>query len=544
MKKHFLRFSIAIFAFICLSTTVFGQRGIYAIKGADVVTGTGSSISNATVVIRDGLIEAVGTNAKIPADAKVLDGKGLTVYPGFIDTYTNLGIKKTTGNSSSSGQNNQSQSNSNYNAVLQAEVKAIDELAAGEPQFKTQRDNGFTTVLTVGSDGIFQGNSAIINLAGDSVSEMIVKPMFGQHITFTTARGGEFPSSLMGTFAALRQMFYDAKRLDEIQKMYQKNPRGMKRPEADATLEALIPVVNGTMPIVFNANTEREIIRVLDLIKEYKLNGIISGGQESYKVVDRLKAQNVPVFLSLNLPVRTLSENKEADPEPLETLRMRVEAPKNAAKLKQAGVKFAFQSDGIKNIKDFIKNAEIATENGLSKSDAIRAMTLSAAELLGIDQQLGSVETGKIANLVVIKGDIFDEDKAITHVFVDGKMFEQPKKPEKKPGDDKPGEAGKVAQVGGTWTITIEPPGQSIDASLVLTQQGNVLTGTLSSALFGSTPINNGLANDKGFSFDATVNAGGTELQVSFSGIVTGNSVEGTVDTPQGPAAFKGTKNP
>ncbi len=542
MKKHFLRFSVAIFAFLSFSIFVQAQTGTYAITNAEIVTVSGPNLSNATIVIRDGLIESVGANVKVPADAKVFDGKGLTVYPGFFDTNTELGIPKAA--PPTPGQNTtSSQSNSIYPPELRAEEKAADKLKAGEAQFKMQRDNGFTTVLTVSDEGIFRGQSAVVNLAGESVAEMIVRPTFAQHVTFRTAGGGVFPTSLMGTFAALRQMFFDAKRLDEIQKMYEKDPRGMKRPDADPTLEALIPIVNGKMPIVFNANTEREIIRVLDLIKEFNLNGIIAGGQESYKVVDRLKAQNVPVFLSLNFPVRTVSENKEADPESLNLLRLRVEVPKNAAKLKAAGVKFAFQSDGIKNIKDFLKNAEEATKNGLPKADAIRAMTLWAAEILGVNQQLGSIETGKIANLVVMKGDIFADDKEITHVFVDGKLFEQEKKPEKKPDDKKDGDA-KPANVGGVWSVTVEAPGQTIPLTFTLNQQGTALSGTIGSSAFGTVPIRNGSVTSSGFSFAATVQFGGQELELSFNGKVTGNNVEGVVTTGQGPAAFSGTKNP
>ncbi len=547
MKKHFLRFSIAIFALVCLSVSVFAQRGTYAIKNAQIVTVSGSNISNGTIVIRDGLIESVGTNVNIPADAKVFDGKGLTVYPGFIDANTNLAVQRAQRRPPSpTGQNNQPQSNSNYPAVLRPERMVIDSLKAGDGQFTSQRNNGFTTVLTGHSDGIFNGHSAVINLAGDSVSSMVVKSAFAQHVTYRTNRGGIFPTSLMGTFAALRQMFHDAKRLDEIKKMYAKNPRGIKRPEADPSLEALIPIVNGKMPIVFNAVTEREMVRTLDLIKEFNLKGIISGGHEASRLTNRLKTQNVPVLLSLNYPKRTLSENKEADREPLRTLRLRVEVPKVAARLKQAGVKFAFQSGGLKNIKDFFKNAEESTKNGLSKSDALQAMTLNAAEILGVDGQLGSIDKGKIANLVVMKGDIFADDKRITHVFVDGKLFEQPKKPErKKTATTTSGNApSKLAQVAGTWTLTIEAPGQSIDSTLVLNQQGKVLTGTISSTLFGTAQIKNGEATEKGFNFDVTISAGGQDIEVSFSGTVTGNKVEGTADTAQGPASFTGTKNP
>jgi hypothetical protein len=299
------------------------------------------------------------------------------------------------------------------------------------------------------------------------------------------------------------------------------------------------------MPIVFNANTEREIIRVLDLVKEFNLRAIIAGGLEAGKVANRIKAQNIPVLLSVNFPKRTLTENKEADSESLETLRLRVEVPKTAAKLKQAGVKFAFQSGELKNIGDFLKNVEETTENGLLKTDAVRALTLDAAEILGVNNQLGSIEKGKIANLVVMKGDIFADNKTITHVFIDGKVFEMPKKSEKKPGDEgTTATTGTTAQVGGTWTLNIDASGQSFDSQLVLNQQGNVLTGTLNSTFFGMAQIRNGQVNDNKFSFDATISIGGEEIETSFSGTVSGNKMEGTISAAENPATFTGTKNP
>lgn len=546
MKKHFLRFSFAIFAFLGFSVSAQAQTGTYAITNADIVTVSGPTVSNATVVIRDGLIESVGRDAKIPADAKVIDGKGLTIYPGFFDADTNLGIPKPKPQPPQAGQNNARSdlAKAIYPPELRPEEKAFDKLTAGEAQFKTQRENGFTTVLTVAEDGIFQGHSSVMNLAGETVSDMVIKPVFAQHITFRTARGGVFPTSLMGTFAALRQMFLDAKRHEEIQLMYEKNPRGMKRPEANPSLEALIPILNGKIPVVFNANTEREMIRVLDMIKEFKLNGIIAGGQESYKVIDRLKAQNVPVLLSVNFPLRTLSENKEADPEPLETLRLRVEVPKNATLLKKAGIPFAFQSGELKDIKDFTKNVNTVTKNGLSKTDAIRAMTLDSAQILGVDRQLGSIEKGKIANLVVMKGDVFADDKTITHVFVDGKLFEQPKKSDKKKDDDKKGGSSKSVNLGGVWNITVDSPGQAVALTLTLTQQGNTFSGTMGSSQFGTVPVRSGSITADKISFDATVQFGGAELELSFSGKVDGGKMDGTVDTVQGPVAFSGTKNP
>ncbi len=168
-------------------------------------------------------------NVKVPADARIIDGTGLVVYPGFIDAYTSLGIAaapttpRVPGQTAPAAQT-QSVSNSNYADGLRAEETAAEQIKAGEAQFETQRNAGFTTALTVPKDGIFNGQSALINLAGDSVSGMIIKSPFAEHITFTTLRSGGYPVSLLGTFSAMRQMFLDAQRLQTVQKIYEKRP--------------------------------------------------------------------------------------------------------------------------------------------------------------------------------------------------------------------------------------------------------------------------------------------------------------------------------
>jgi imidazolonepropionase-like amidohydrolase len=429
---------------------------------------------------------------------------------------------------------------------LRPEEAAFDGLKASEAQFEANRNAGFTTVLTVGREGIFNGQSAIINLAGASVSEMVVKPAFAEHFTFTTLRGSQYPSSLLGTFSAFRQMLLDAQRLQEIQKLNAANPLGVRRPDEDKSLEALIPILSGQMPIVFNANREIEIIRALDLAKEFKLRAIIAGGQEAWKVADRLKAQNVPVLLSLNFPKRTASASAEADPESMDVLRLRAETPKAAARLQQAGVKFAFQSGAATNVNDFFTNAGKAVENGLSKDAAVRAMTLSAAEILGVENRLGSLEKGKIANLTVVRGDILGKEKTVTHVFVDGKLFEQKEKP-KTPATTgtagtPPATAGLMA-VGGNYNITIDIPGQPMTGTLALTQQGAVLSGSMQTQL-GTSQIKDGKVTAEGFSFSASVEFGGSTIEIVVKGTVTGNQISGTIDSPQGAIPYSGTKNP
>lgn len=554
--KFFLFASAAIALFFGVSATAQS----IAITNARIVTVSGDTIEKGTVVVRDGLIESVGTAVKVPADAQTIDATGLTVYPGFIDALTSLGLQappaptqgggRGGGGAAAAAAANQTAptSNSNYPAGLRPELFAADDLKAGESQFEANRNVGFTTVVSVGRTGIFNGQSAVIDLAGDSVAAMIVKSPFAEHISFATIPG-QFPGSLLGTFAALRQMLLDAQRQQEIQKMYAANPKGIKRPEADRSLDALIPVLNRQIPVVFNANTEREIIRAIDLVKEFNLKGIIAGGQESWKVADRLKAADIPVLLSLNFPKRTTASSPEADPESLEVLRFRAETPKCAARLAQAGVRFAFQSGNVASIGDFFINAGKAVEDGLSKDAAIRAMTLGSAELLGVGDRLGSIEPGKIANLTVVKGDLFGRDRFAPYVVVDGKLFEQkePPKNENAAGRGRgrgnaPAEVA-AAMVGGSYHITIEVPDQSLNGTLTIIQQGTSITGTLTTDL-GAAPIRDGRVSADGFTFAATVPYGGASIEISVRGSVNGNQISGTIDSPQGSVPFSGTKNP
>jgi hypothetical protein len=549
-----MKIKLALFAVVATGVFVLSTNAqSYAITNARIVTVSGPTIEKGTVVVRDGLIAAVGADVTAPSDAQVFDGSGMTVYPGFVDALTNAGLQASRPTTPTPGgggaaaaaaaQQSAPQTNSNYPAGLRPELAVADDLRGGDTQFESNRNAGFTTVLTVGRTGIFNGRSAIIDLAGETVSGMIIKAPYAEHVSFSTIPG-QYPGSLLGTFSALRQMFLDAQRLQELQKMYAANPRSMKRPDADASLEALFPIINRQMPIVFNANREIEIVRALDFAKEFNLKAIIAGGQEAWKIADRLKAMDTPVLLSLNFPKRTATASADADPDSMDLLRFRAETPKGAAKLQQAGVKFAFQSGGATTLADFFSNAGKAVENGLSREAAIRSMTLGSAEILGVNDRLGSIETGKIANLTVVRGDVFGKDRFVSNVFVDGRPFEQ-KAPAEKPSTGRPPGTtpATIAQVGGNYSITIDFPGQQSTGTLALTQQAAVLNGSLQTQS-GTSPVKNGKVTAEGFSFTATVDLGGSQVEIQVKGTVTGNQVSGTVDSPQGTFPFSGTRNP
>jgi len=404
----------------------------YAITNARIVTVSGPVIERGTVVIRNGLIVAAGANVTAPSDARVIDGAGLTVYPGLIDAYTNLALPDAAPSPAPAGAGGAffvvqpqarpaSGPNSTQPVGLQPEVMVEDVIRPGGNEIESWRSTGVTAALTSPRSGIWMGQSAVINLAGDTPQQMIVRSPVAMHVGFTPLRTGTYPGSLMGVFSTLRQMMLDAQRYRDSMQSYERNPRGTRRPETDRSLAALIPVLEGRMPVVMIANSEREINRALDLANEFKLKLIVAGGREADQVADRLAKQNVPVLLSLNLPRRTTAATPEADPEPLRVLRERVEAQRTAGRLAKAGVKFAFQSGSMTNISDLLVNANRTIENGLQPLDALRAFTIWPAEILGVKDQLGSIEAGKIANLTVTRGDLFDRNSRIAHVFIDGR---------------------------------------------------------------------------------------------------------------------------
>ncbi len=430
----------AVFVVIQLPNFVTAQRSAvdtYAITNARVVTVAGPVIDRGTVVIRDGLIAAVGADVTAPADARVIDGTGLTVYPGLIDSSTALGMPLPSPTPTPSpgaagagfGQfrpqtSTTSALNSTQLPGLQPEVLAEDFIKPGGDQIEAARNAGITTALTAPRQGIWMGQSALINLAGDTSQQMIVRSPVAMHVGFTPLRTGNYPNSLLGVFASLRQMLLDAQRYRQAQQTYERSPRGMRRPNQDRSLEALLPVLDGTMPVVMYADREREIARALDLAQEFKLQADYrrrTGGRENCGASQRSK---VPVLLSLNFPRRTTAALPEADPEPMRILRERVEAPKTAAKLLAARVPFAFQSGALTNMADFSANLVRAIENGLSRDDALRALTIWPAQILGVADRLGTIEAGKIANLTITRGDLFDRNPRIAYVFIDGRSID------------------------------------------------------------------------------------------------------------------------
>lgn len=415
-----------------------------AIRDARIVPASGPALERGTVVIRDGLISAVGPDAEIPPGAWVIEGSGLTVYPGLIDALSGWGLPAPPpagdGRGSGAGTNPQpapakpQQTNSALDRPATTSwAKAADELQPEDARLERARAAGFTTAVAFPMRGIFGGQGSVINLAGANAREMVIVPSVGQYITMNPSGTG-YPASLMGTISYVRQVYLDAEHYALLKRAYEADPRGMKRPEYDRALEGVLE----SKRILLPAGTLVEIERMLRFAAELKQPAILYGLQESYRAVDLLAKARANVLINLKWPERP----RDPDPERVETLRElrnRDQAPSGPAALAKAGVKFAFYSGGLDQTRDLQRAVKKAIDAGLSREDAIRALTLWPAEMYGVADRLGSIEPGKIANLAVTRGEIFEDDTTVEMVFIDGKQYRPAPEPAKpKPEGAKP----------------------------------------------------------------------------------------------------------
>jgi imidazolonepropionase-like amidohydrolase len=406
---------------------------IYAITGARIVTSAGDPIETGTVVLRNGFIEAAGASVAVPADASIIDGKGLTVYPGLIDMGNSAGLEVPGPAQPASARTREEVERWKREVILRSQVVAADHVKADAPDLRRLAAAGITSILAVPPGTVVKGQSSLLNVAvpdeepqyGNIADERcglyVLRTPVALHVAFPERTPGDaYPESLMGVIAFVRQAFLDAAHDQAERAFYDRARRATARPVYDRALGAMQPALAGRMPVVFEADEFRDILRALGMAREFKLDPVIAGGVEADQAIADLKAQESRVLFSVNYPVRSRMLAPDAD-EPLRVLRQRANAPKVPAALAGAGVPFAFESGGLKDPKAFVRNVAKAVKAGLLPDVAIRAMTLDAATIAGVGDRLGSIEKGKIANLIVTEGDLFDEKMTIKHVFVDGR---------------------------------------------------------------------------------------------------------------------------
>jgi imidazolonepropionase-like amidohydrolase len=449
------------------------KEPVYALVGARVVSVSGPVRERATLVLRDGVIEAIGDVAP-PADARVIDVGGLTLTPGLIDGMGGIGLSEPPSALKAKAENAAN--------PLAPQANVLDKIQVSEAQ--KARDSGITTALVIPSDGVLPGRSVLLNLSGETAEAMAVKQPAALHLHMTT-RTFAYPDSLMGTVALVRQSLWNAIRYRDEWAAYRAAPAGRKRPAYDSGLEAWQDVLGGKLPLVVTARRENDIRRALGIADEFKISVAIAGAPQAARLSDLVKSRKLPLLIGVNFdPQRPASFDDGTDPE---QARQEIdEAERNPAALEKAGVRFGFASGYAR---DYVAGIRRAIERGLSREAALRAATLGAAEALGVADRFGSLDKGKIANVVAWSGEPLAKDAKVRMVFVDGQLYEpvakdeEKKAPETAAAEEKQAGApklqpwippsppsapkGPIAIVGATL-LTVAPQGTIENGTLVI----------------------------------------------------------------------------
>jgi imidazolonepropionase-like amidohydrolase len=393
----------------------------YAITRARVITVSGPAIDNATVVLRDGVVLDIGPNPAIPKDARVFDGSGLTITPGLIDAYSGSGMPAARTGSPGGGPAAGAAALPAPNPINPAsriyeQVRASEALRA--------RDLGVTTIVPIPREGLVFGSAAVLNLIGERPEAMVVKPNIALAASLTTL-GQRYPDSLMGTMAFFRQALLDGPHHRAEVAEYEKAPAGRKRPAFDPGLDVWADVAGGAIPLLLETPRIGDLRRAFALADEFKLKLVLAGNTRAFEEAALLKERKAALLVSVNFdPPRTGGffggSDDDKDRADIEN------AEKNPGVLDKAGVKFALVSGFAP---DFLAGVRKAIEKGLPQETALRAVTLTSAEILGVADRMGSIEKGKIANIVVWSGEPLTKDAKIKMVFVDGELYEPEEKP-------------------------------------------------------------------------------------------------------------------
>jgi imidazolonepropionase-like amidohydrolase len=495
---------------------------VHAFTGARIVVAPGRVLENGTLVIRDGVVEAVGANVTPPADARLWPMDGRTIYPGFIDAYTHVGMRSEL--PESDDEDEPERGAVYWNPQMRAFADALAEFPGDEAEESAAlRAQGFTVANVVPRIGIFRGQTAAVSLASGRVPERVIRPGIAQSLTLRRdpSLGFGYPTSSMGAVAFIRQALHDADWHTRAGTAYDRSPQGVQRPERNAALAALAAAARGDQPLLVEAQSEEEVLRALQLRDEFPVSLWVRGSGSEYRLIEEMRALNAPLILPLAYP-DTPNVQRPADAlnVSLGDLRHWHLAPENPARVAAAGVEFALTASGIGRRQSFLGNLRTAVDRGLDPEVALAALTTVPARYLGISGTHGTLERGRAANLVIADGDLFRQDAAIQDVWVDGRRFEV--------------DAAGAVDPRGRWTVTStgEAP---VEGELVLEGRPGRLTGAFV-APGGEVQLSSariaGATREMQVTFPGETL--GVEGAIRLTGSVAGNEIAGWGELPDG----------
>ena len=420
----------------------------YAITQATIVPGPGRKIEKGTVLIKDGLITAVGQNLSIPADAILVKGDSIYVYAGFIDGLSRVGVVRPKEDLSKEKVKDPGNPSPERAGITpQNDVRNF--LSPLDKSVEELRALGFTTAHVVPHGGMLSGTGAVISLGGSSADEMVVVSKSSLYSELTPSEK-VYPNTVIGVMAKWRELYRQASLTKSYESTYASNRSGIDRPATDRVLEAFYPAIDKRIPVLFRADKALDLHRVLALQKDLGFSLIAANLKEGWDAIPKIKSSGAKVFLSLELPEEKKDEKKDnksteitaftdsLERKALEKRRADFVALQTgqAASFQKAGVAFGFATASAKS-KDIPSNLRRIIKAGLTEDQALAALTTSPASLLGVSDRLGSIDPGKVANLVVSRRPIFDEKSKVQYVFVDGVMYKLESKESDKPAEKK-----------------------------------------------------------------------------------------------------------
>ncbi len=419
----------AMFLLFMCADAAYAQRGpvngmrpadlrTHAITDAKVVVAPGEVLERATIIIRDGLIVAIGEDIELPSEAWVWPGEGLTVYPGLIDAAVMI----------RAAVNNPTGAGAHWNSRVQSQLNMLDQPVPPASVRRDLRNLGFTAAGVYPDQGVFRGSGVVLALAEDDEHVFAYRERAAMAVAFEWGgrrAGGGYPGSLMGAIALVRQTLLDAQWHAEARRVYENNSRSYEPPMRADALVALRDVVAGEQAVLFDVGDELNALRAGEIGREFELDMMLLGNGLEFRRLDPIVAMNMPIIVSLNYPDRpNVSTIAQAERTSLREMQTWEQAPTNARRLVDAGATVALTTHRLDRRREFPAALRNAIKHGLSEDDALAALTTTPAKLLGIDHIAGTIETGKLANLVVVDGNLFDADGKIRDTWIGGRRHE------------------------------------------------------------------------------------------------------------------------
>lgn len=393
------------------------RSGYYAFINAKIYKDAKTIINSATLIIKQGKIEAVGTNLPVPKEAIIIDCKGKSIYPSFIDIYSDYGMSQVQPSMTTYRSPSQMLSNTkgpySWNQALKTEVLHVKNFVVNDARAKEYRKLGFGSVLTHQADGISRGVGLLTTLAKEKENMVILKEKASAHFSFDKGSSTQdYPNSLMGSIALLRQHFLDAS-------WYKSKPT---QEGLNLTLQAFNE--NANLPQIFEVSDKWSVFRANKIANEFGVQYIFKAGGNEYQRIDEIKAIKSSFILPINFPqAMDVEDPNDARFVNVSDLKHWELAPTNPAAFEKAGIPFALTASGLKDISQFMPNLKKAIQNGLSEEKALEALTTTPASLLGVSSAVGSLEVGKWANFLITTGPIFADKTVLVENWIQGSAY-------------------------------------------------------------------------------------------------------------------------